>query len=125
MLILAIILLAVGFYLLEVSRKLEGNNVPPTTIADQLPEGSTVFSGTVNEIDVGCYADGICKINVDGKWVEFGRGWYQGPSGQFIGFSNIDDISGKMVEVRVLPAEFEGYDYTILGDERLYIKAIN
>lgn len=49
--------------------------------ADEPGTPTKVVSGTIIEKDDGCFADGICRINVDGTWVITNQGWYQGPLG--------------------------------------------
>ena len=127
MLIVALILLAIGLTMLETSRRMSMENpMIETPNGETSPEmEAVVFTGTVTEIDPGCYADGICKILIDGTiWVEFGRGWYQGPAGSFIGFDDIAVTQDKQVEISAWPDTREGIDYTILGDSSLYIKLL-
>lgn len=39
------------------------------------PNGLLAFQGTVQSIDNGCFADGVCSVVVDGRTVVTMRGW--------------------------------------------------
>ncbi len=74
------------------------------------------ISGVITEKDDGCFADGICRINVGGVWVITNQGWYQGP----LGTTPPELAVGMTVEAfgKVTP---EGI--TMLGSDSYYVKA--
>lgn len=74
-----------------------------------------VVRGKIIEKDDGCFADGICKINIDGTWVVTNQGWYRGPLG-----SITQELAvGMEVEAygKVTP---EGI--TLLGSNAYYVR---
>jgi len=90
--------------------EVQGVNAPSGTVVTHL--------GTIEELDNGCFADGICRMKVDGVWVEFNRGFYQGPIGEYVGALPV----GSYVEIRGMKTD-EGI--TIIGDNSYYIKEIS
>lgn len=83
--------------------------------ADPSTTPTKTVSGKILEKDDGCFADGICRINVAGTWVITNQGWYRGPLG-----SVANDLSvGMSVEAygKVTP---EGI--TMLGSDSYYVK---
>ena len=61
--------------------------------------GERRFVGTVDSIDTGCYADGVCSMQVDGKQVVWMRGWSRATWGQVQQPPDVGDYVGKQVEV--------------------------
>ena len=96
---------------------------------EQLPVSGTiqadVFSGTLEEVNTGCFADGECYVVVDGKHVTVLRGWSQETVGSVQGVDGFGDLEshiGEQVEVSVhaLP----NGTYTLYGSEGFYIKLL-
>lgn len=83
---------------------------------DDASTPTKTVSGVILEKDDGCFADGICKINVTGTWVITNRGWYQGPLG-----SVADNLAvGMRVEAYGKVTEDGGI--TMLGSDSYYVK---
>lgn len=64
-----------------------------------LADGEMIFSGIVEEVDTGCYADGVCFMTVDGQKVVFGLGWSRSEWGEVEPVEPIMDYVGKRVLV--------------------------
>lgn len=72
------------------------------TIEPKVPfaaPGERRFVGTVESIDTGCYADGECSMQVDGKKVVWLRGWSRATWGQVQQPPDVGEYVGKKVEV--------------------------
>ena len=83
------------------------------------------FTGTLTKVDTGCFSDGECFIEVDGKHVTAIMGFSRDTVGKVIGvegFGDLEQYIGKKVEVyaQVNP---DG-TYTLYGSEGFYIKVI-
>lgn len=82
-----------------------------------------VFSGKLEEVNTGCFADGECYVVVDGKHVTTLRGWSRDTVGSVQGvegFGDLEKYIGKNVEVyaQVNPDN----TYTLYGSEGFYVK---
>ncbi len=82
-----------------------------------------VFVGTLEAVNTGCFADGECFVEVDGKHVTALIGWSRDTVGSVQGvegFGGLEAYIGKEVEVyaQVNP---DG-TYTLYGSEGFYIK---
>jgi hypothetical protein len=82
-----------------------------------------VFSGKLEEVNTGCFADGECYVVVDGKHVTTLRGWSRDTVGTVQGvegFGDLEKYIGKNVEVyaQVNPDN----TYTLYGSEGFYVK---
>jgi hypothetical protein len=102
-----------------VERKPQTNPTVPEVLI------STTFTGTLEKVDTGCFADGECFVVVDGKYVTTLRGWAQGDVGSILGVEGFGDLEryiGKQVEVRaaILPDN----TYTLYGDPLYYVKLL-
>jgi len=85
-----------------------------------------VFTGTLEVVDVGCFADGECYVEVDGKHVTAIMGWSQETVGTIQGVESFGDLEtyiGK--EVEVYAQVKEDSTYTLYGSEGFYIKLID
>ncbi len=102
----------------------ESENVPP---ANGKLKADT-FTGTLESIDTGCFADGECYAMVDGKHVTILTGMRINPQevGQVIGTA--DGIGGLEAfigqEVEVYAQDNSDGTYTLYGSEGFYIKAL-
>jgi hypothetical protein len=102
----------------------EGRMTPVETPAvplSKLKVGN--FSGKLEKVDVGCFADGECFIEVDGKHVTAIMGWTQGVVGSVQGVEGFGDLEshiGKTVEVYA--QDLGDGTYTLYGNEGFYIK---
>jgi hypothetical protein len=86
------------------------------------------FTGTLESIDTGCFADGECYAMVDGKHVTILTGMRINPQevGQVLGTA--DGIGGLEAfigqEVEVYAQDNSDGTYTLYGSEGFYIKVI-
>jgi hypothetical protein len=86
-----------------------------------LNSGEKTFTGIITDENHGCWSDGQCALEINNKyWVETGRGWYNGPIGQREGELKI----GAKVEIFAQKSDNNSKSFSILGDDRYYIKVI-
>ncbi len=82
------------------------------------------FTGTLTEVNTGCFADGECYVMVDGKHVTLLRGWSQDTVGSVIGGDNsiggLEAFIGSEVEVYAKKTGLNAY--TLYGDAAYYVK---
>ncbi len=84
-----------------------------------------VFSGTLEQVDTGCFADGECFVTVDGKHVTAIMGWSQETVGAVQGVEGFGDLESHIGEaVEVYAQVKEDGSYTLYGSEGFYIKLI-
>jgi hypothetical protein len=84
-----------------------------------------MFTGTLEVVDTGCFADGECYVEVNGKHVTAIMGWSQETVGTIKGVDSFGDLEkyiGKQVEVYAQVRE-DG-TYTLYGSEGFYIKLL-
>jgi hypothetical protein len=100
-----------------------GNPVAPNNTRIAVPEK---FSGTLKEVNTGCFADGECYIVVDDKGVlkhvTIALGWTQGIIGKIIGTESIGDMEkfiGKNITAYV--DKLDSDNYTLYGDVNYYV----
>ncbi len=83
------------------------------------------FTGVLQKIDTGCFSDGECFAEVDGKHVTVLRGWSQEPVGTvqgMVSFGDLEKSIGKNVEVY---AQDLGHGaYTLYGNQAFYLKLL-
>lgn len=100
-----------------------GNPSTPTVPAGKLK--ADTFTGTLGKVDTGCFADGECYVEVDGKHVTALMGWSQNEVGSVIGvdgFGDLEKYIGKKVEVYA--QDNSDGTYTLYGSEGFYIKVL-
>jgi hypothetical protein len=92
-----------------------------TFYQDTVPKGAEAvkFTGTYDQYNTGCFADGDCYVIVDGNQITTILGWTGGPVGLF---ENPDLSIGTQVEVYALPTE--SGKYTLYGSEEYYIREV-
>lgn len=112
----------------QMAMYLENNKPVHGDCAQQVPEGKLKvvnFSGTLEQVNEGCYVDGECYVVVDKKHVTVVRGWSQETVGSVLGvdnFGELNDHIGKSVEVY---AQDKGDGtYTLYGSAGFYVKAL-
>lgn len=104
----------------------DSNNSTSTT--EEKPAGklkADTFTGILQRVDTGCFADGECFVEVDGKHITTTIGWSRGVVGSVIGvdgFGDLENHIGKKVEVY---AQDNGDGtYTLYGSEGFYVKLL-
>ncbi len=84
------------------------------------------FTGTLEAVDVGCWADGICSMRISGKVIVFGKGWSSETYGELLGFDSSKlggkEYVGRKVEVFGWKS---GDEIRITGDRKYYIKLLD
>lgn len=81
------------------------------------------FSGTLEEVNTGCFADGECYVVVDGKHITVLRGWSRDTVGTVQGVEGIGDLESHIgAEVEVYVQDLSDGTYTLYGSEGFYVK---
>jgi hypothetical protein len=84
------------------------------------------FVGTLEEVNVGCFADGICSVQVDGKNVIVLQGWSQNIVGSITGVDGIGGLESFIGdEVEVYAQYVSEGQYTLYGDVRYYAAPVD
>ncbi len=120
--------------------------IPPNTEPDMNPDSARIgdpdtdptetptpigklkadtFTGTLTEVNTGCFSDGECSVTVDGKHVTVLMGWSRNTVGTIIGAPSIGDLEsyiGKPVEVYA--QDNSDGTYTLYGSEGFYVKVL-
>jgi hypothetical protein len=101
----------------------EPTDTPPTT---QGKLKADVFSGTLEAVDTGCFADGECFVEVGGKHVTTLRGWSRDTVGTIQGVPGFGDLEQYLgTQVEVYAQVLEDGTYTLYGSEGFYIKPLS
>lgn len=83
------------------------------------------FSGKLESINEGCYADGECFVVIQGKHVTVTMGWSQEIVGSVIGVPSFADLKSHIGEEFEVYAQDKGDGtYTLYGSEGFYIKDV-
>lgn len=83
------------------------------------------FTGTLTKVDTGCFADGECYVEVDGKKVTALLGFNQNEVGSVIGVEGFGDLEGSIgKEVEVYAQDNSDGTYTLYGSTGFYIKVL-
>jgi hypothetical protein len=83
------------------------------------------FTGTLEAVDTGCFADAECSVTVDGKHVTVLMGWNRDEVGSVMGADGIGGLEsfiGKKVEVYAKD-NLDG-TYTLYGSAGFYVKVL-
>lgn len=81
------------------------------------------FSGELEEVNTGCFADGECYVVVDGKHITVLRGWSRDTVGTVQGVEGIGDLEAHIgAEVEVYAQDLSDGTYTLYGSEGFYVK---
>ena len=81
------------------------------------------FSGNLEEVNTGCFADGECYVVVDGKHITVLRGWSRDTVGTVQGVEGIGDLESHIgAEVEVYVQDLSDGTYTLYGIEGFYVK---
>ncbi len=98
----------------------------PTTTAEPASEGKLKvanFSGKLEKVDVGCFADGECFVVVDGKHITTTMGWSRETVGTVQGVEGFGDLEKHIgEEVEVYAQDKGDGTYTLYGSEGFYVK---
>lgn len=131
--ILVLVTLGVGVYTIMGEKGTEGLSreienevkpIPPSPMGGGKLKAET-FTGTLELVDTGCFADGECYVTVDGKHVTALMGWSRDTVGSVVGvegFGDLEQYVGQKVEVYA-QVTGEG-QYTLYGSEGFYIKPV-
>jgi len=112
--VFALLVVVLGFWYINSK---EENNI---NIIEE--EGAVTFSGELEEVNTGCFADGECYVVVDGKHVTIIMGWSQEISGKIIGVEGFGDLESHIGrEVEVYAKNQGDGTYTLYGSENFYI----
>lgn len=108
----------------------EVSTVPVVTSSSTTPQdpvtitlSTTTFSGIIEEVNTGCFADGECYVSVSGVHITTLLGRRQEVVGTVIGvpgFGDLENFIGEPVEVYA--QKLADGTYTLYGDEGFYIK---
>lgn len=123
-LVLVVVLAAVaGTYYYLLGNDSEGSRVLPGFSQSEDKLKVTNFSGKLEEVNTGCYADGECYVVVDGKHVTTTMGWSQEINGSVLGVPSFGDLEGRIgSEVEVYAQDKGDGTYTLYGSESFYVK---
>ncbi len=96
---------------------------------DSAPSATATFSGKISAVDVGCFADGICSVTVDGKEVVLLAGLRADapPVGTLQGVDSIGDLEneiGSTAEVYAAKNPEGSAEYTLYGSASYYVKVL-
>lgn len=81
------------------------------------------FSGKLEEVNTGCFADGECYVVVDGKHITVLMGWSRDTVGSVQGVEGIGDLEAHIgSEVEVYAQDMSDGTYTLYGSEGFYVK---
>ena len=123
--ILLILILVIGAILIINQKKDENVNSGAQT-GENAVEGKLKvanFSGPLEEVNTGCFADGECYVVVDGKHVTAIMGWSQETVGSVQGVEGFGDLENHIgKEVEVYAQDTGDGKYTLYGSEGFYIK---
>ncbi len=85
-----------------------------------------VFTGVLQAVHTGCFADGECFVTVDGKKVTALVGFSNEEVGSVIGVEGFGDLENHLGEtVEVYAQDFNDGTYTLYGSEGFYIKLLD
>lgn len=99
-----------------------GQATTPSTTGGKLKVET--FTGTLQEVNTGCFSDGECYVVVNGRHITAILGRSQEMVGKVVGvdgFGDLERFIGKQVEVY---AKDNGDTLTLYGSEGFYIKVI-
>ncbi len=118
----------------ETSKQIDTDTIPVTEggrIAqppEPIQEGkikADMFTGKLEEVNTGCFADGECFVVVGGKHVTVLMGWSQATVGSVIGVEGFGDLEAHIgSDVEVYAHEKEDGTYSLYGSEGFYVKLI-
>ncbi len=123
-LLIAVVILGSAYYFTK-DKKVENVKETPIIGSGQVDGKLKVanFEGKLEEVNVGCFADGECYVVVDGKHITAIMGWSQETVGSVQGVEGFGDLESHIGEVVEVYAQDKGDGtYTLYGSEGFYIK---
>lgn len=87
-------------------------------------QNPVTFTGKLQEVNTGCFADGECFVTVDGKHVRVLMGWSRDTVGKVLGGDgSIGGLEGSLgKDVEVYANKLDETNYTLYGSETYYVK---
>lgn len=83
------------------------------------------FTGTLTKVDTGCFSDGECYVEVDGKKITALIGFSRAEVGSVIGVPGFGDLEGYIgKKVEVYAQDNSDGTYTLYGSAGFYIKVL-
>jgi hypothetical protein len=104
-----------------------GRVAAPTNTDSQANDKLKVatFSGKLEEVNTGCFADGECYVVVAGKHVTVLMGWSRDTVGSIQGAESIGDLESLIGrEVEVYAQDKGDGTYTLYGNTGFYVKVV-
>lgn len=84
---------------------------------------AATFSGKLEEVNTGCFADAECFVVVNGKHVTTTIGWSRDTVGSIQGVPSFGDLEAHIgEEVEVYAQDKGDGTYTLYGSEGFYVK---
>lgn len=85
--------------------------------------GINTFSGKIEKVDTGCFADGECYVVVGGNHVVLNVGWNKEPVGKIIGEDSIGGLEKHIGQNATVYARRLSYSkFSLIGSMDYYIK---
>ena len=83
------------------------------------------FTGTLTKVDTGCFSDGECYVEVDGKKITALIGFSRAEVGSVIGVPGFGDLEGYIgKKIEVYAQDNSDGTYTLYGSAGFYIKVL-
>lgn len=101
-------------------------STPQTTEAEATGKlKADLFKGKLESVNTGCFADGECFVEVDGKHITTLRGWSQDTVGTVQGVAGFGDLETHIGEqVEVYAHVLADGTYTLYGSQGFYVKLL-
>ncbi len=113
-------------FFLECMRKGEGQDSVDVDADLEIVQNPITFTGELERVDTGCFADGECFVVVDGKHITALLGRSRDIVGQVVGietgFGGLEGLVGK--EIEVYAHKIDAKNYTLYGSADYYIKVL-
>jgi len=135
-----LVVAGIGLYLVSnnlVETSLPDHSVVATSTSIEQDEGSDneellegkikadTFTGRLEEVNTGCFADGECYVVVDGNHVTTIMGWSQETVGSVQGVEGFGDLENYIgTEVEVYAQVNPDGTYTLYGSEGFYLELL-